>query len=162
MTLQLVKIEDGLCNGAVLFHAFVEKTGAQLADLVQRRREKQRVKQERRRQQDENVRRKQKLTGRKRVRFDGNADDNEGDDNYKYDNGGEDNEDDDRADDYEADRDESDEDGNNSRNFSRRPRKYGRSAMSTARSGKQMQRSVKVANRRTPKFKMQVGSSNLP
>lgn len=59
MTLELVKIEDGLCDGEVLYHTYVSKTSEEVSELRQRNMEKKRLKEQRKREQEENVRRKQ-------------------------------------------------------------------------------------------------------
>ena len=60
MTLELVKIEDGLCDGEVLYHNHVEKSSDEIAELRQRTSEKKRLKEQRKREQEANVERKQK------------------------------------------------------------------------------------------------------
>ncbi len=59
MTLELVKIEDGLCDGEVLYHTYVSKTSEEIAELRKRTIEKKRLKEQRKREQEENVKRKQ-------------------------------------------------------------------------------------------------------
>lgn len=59
MTLELVKIEDGLCDGEVLYHTYVSKTPEEISELRQRNTEKKRLKEQRKREQEENVKRKQ-------------------------------------------------------------------------------------------------------
>ena len=59
MTMELVKIEDGLCDGEVLFHTHVSKTSEEVAELRKRTIEKKRLKEQRKREQEENVKRKQ-------------------------------------------------------------------------------------------------------
>jgi ribosome biogenesis protein SSF1/2 len=59
MTLELVKIEDGLCDGEVLYHTHVSKTSEEISELRQRNTEKKRLKEERKREQEANVERKQ-------------------------------------------------------------------------------------------------------
>jgi ribosome biogenesis protein SSF1/2 len=58
MTLELVKIEDGLCDGEVLYHTYVSKTSEEIAELRKRTSEKKHLKEQRKREQEENVRRK--------------------------------------------------------------------------------------------------------
>ncbi|KAK6531689.1 hypothetical protein TWF694_002865 [Orbilia ellipsospora] len=60
LRLQLVKIEEGVNDGRILWHSFVKKTREEERELEKRAKEKQRVKQERRRVQEENVKRKKK------------------------------------------------------------------------------------------------------
>jgi len=59
MTLELVKIEDGLCDGEVLYHTYVSKTSTEVAELRKRNTEKKRLKEQRKREQEENVKRKE-------------------------------------------------------------------------------------------------------
>lgn len=59
LKLKLVKIEEGVCRGNVVFHAYVKKSKAEIkaqSDEVKKKRE---LKAERKRIQDENVKRKQ-------------------------------------------------------------------------------------------------------
>lgn len=65
MELEIVKEEEGLCSGAVLFHRYVEKTEQERKQTADRVAERARVKAERRRQQDENVRKKEQERRRK-------------------------------------------------------------------------------------------------
>lgn len=60
MTMELVKIEEGLCDGEVLYHSHVWKSSEEVAELRQRNAEKKRLKEERRREQEANVERKRK------------------------------------------------------------------------------------------------------
>ncbi|KAL4703195.1 hypothetical protein ACJJTC_004871 [Scirpophaga incertulas] len=60
ITFQLIKIEDGLMDGEVLFHELVEKTEEEKAIIKKKREEKRRLKEKRKAQQDENVKRKQR------------------------------------------------------------------------------------------------------
>ncbi|CAH3936242.1 unnamed protein product [Pieris brassicae] len=60
MSLHLIKVEDGLMDGEVLFHELVEKTDEEKALIKKKREEKRRLKEKRKSQQDENVKRKQK------------------------------------------------------------------------------------------------------
>ncbi|XP_033729367.1 suppressor of SWI4 1 homolog [Pecten maximus] len=59
LTLQLVKIEDGLCNGNVMFHDFVKKTNEELKKQKKMRDSKRNLKELRKKIQDENVRKKE-------------------------------------------------------------------------------------------------------
>ncbi|KAG2428710.1 hypothetical protein HXX76_011414 [Chlamydomonas incerta] len=65
LDLELVKVEEGLCEGAVLFHAHVAKSAEEAAALADRREERERLRAERRQQQDANVRRKAADAARK-------------------------------------------------------------------------------------------------
>lgn len=59
MTLELVKIEDGLCDGEVLYHSHVSKSSEEISELRKRTMEKKRLKEQRKREQEENVKRKE-------------------------------------------------------------------------------------------------------
>ncbi|CAG4933653.1 unnamed protein product [Parnassius apollo] len=59
ITLQLIKVEDGLMDGEVLFHELIEKTDEEKALIKKRREEKRRLKEKRKAQQEANVKRKQ-------------------------------------------------------------------------------------------------------
>ena len=59
MTLELVKIEEGLCDGEVLYHTYISKTSEEINELRQRTAEKKRLKEQRKREQEANVERKQ-------------------------------------------------------------------------------------------------------
>jgi len=59
MTLELVKIEDGLCDGEVLYHTYISKTSDEIAELRKRTIEKKHLKEQRKHEQEENVKRKQ-------------------------------------------------------------------------------------------------------
>ncbi|RPB24653.1 Brix-domain-containing protein [Terfezia boudieri ATCC MYA-4762] len=61
MTLELVKIEEGLADGKVLYHSFLEKTRKEEKELEERWRERKKVRDERRKVQEENVKRKKEL-----------------------------------------------------------------------------------------------------
>ncbi|XP_029440401.1 uncharacterized protein LOC115080399 [Rhinatrema bivittatum] len=55
MTLQLVKIEEGLNDGKVLYHSFVHKTEEELKTALERKEEKLRLKAERRKKQERDI-----------------------------------------------------------------------------------------------------------
>ncbi|KAI5634405.1 brix domain-containing protein [Phthorimaea operculella] len=59
ITMQLIKVEDGLMDGEVLFHELIEKTEEEKALIKKKREEKRRQKEKRKSQQEENVKRKQ-------------------------------------------------------------------------------------------------------
>ncbi|XP_060802172.1 protein Peter pan [Amyelois transitella] len=59
ITFQLIKVEDGLMDGEVLFHELVEKTEEEKAFIKKKREEKKRQKEKRKATQEENVKRKQ-------------------------------------------------------------------------------------------------------
>jgi len=60
MRLQLVKIEEGLCSGEVLFHEFVKKTPEEINEMKKRKEEARKLKEQRKKQQQENIKRKEK------------------------------------------------------------------------------------------------------
>lgn len=59
MDLELLKVEEGLCTGAVLHHAHIHKSAEDAAALETAAREKAALKEKRRQQQEANVARKQ-------------------------------------------------------------------------------------------------------
>lgn len=61
MELEVIKIEEALCDGKVLYHAFENRTAEEIAVKDSEIEEKKRLKEERRRIQNENVRQKQAL-----------------------------------------------------------------------------------------------------
>ncbi|XP_029644080.1 suppressor of SWI4 1 homolog [Octopus sinensis] len=61
MTLQLEKIEEGVCGGDVLFHNFKSKTPQEVKATEKRREAKRKLKEMRKKQQQENVMKKAKL-----------------------------------------------------------------------------------------------------
>jgi ribosome biogenesis protein SSF1/2 len=58
LELELLKIEEGVCEGNVIYHKHVVKTPAEAAELVQRAADKAESKAERKRVQEENIQRK--------------------------------------------------------------------------------------------------------
>lgn len=60
LTLELVKIEEGMCDGQVMYHTFVKKTAEELQEWLEHKEKQQALKKERRKKQDENIRRKTK------------------------------------------------------------------------------------------------------
>ncbi|XP_051897802.1 suppressor of SWI4 1 homolog [Pristis pectinata] len=60
LTLELVKIEEGMCDGEVMYHSFVGKSEEEVQQLLQRKEKRQRLKEERKKRQEENIRRKKK------------------------------------------------------------------------------------------------------
>lgn len=58
MTLELVKIEEGLGDGKVLYHSFVSKTKKEEKELDERWKERKKIKEERRKEQEANVKKK--------------------------------------------------------------------------------------------------------
>ena len=80
MTLELVKIEEGLADGKILYHSFVTKTRKEERELEERWRERKKVKEQRRKEQEENIRRrmeamvnKEAETGEERQQEDDNG-----------------------------------------------------------------------------------------
>ncbi|XP_072015648.1 suppressor of SWI4 1 homolog [Amphiura filiformis] len=59
MKLQLVKIEEGLCQGEVIFHQFVSKTQDEVAAARNVRRKKKQLKENRKKNQDADIERKE-------------------------------------------------------------------------------------------------------
>ncbi|KAM8765881.1 suppressor of SWI4 1 homolog isoform 2-T2 [Rhynchonycteris naso] len=83
MTLQLIKIQEGVGDGNVLFHSFVHKTEEELQAILAAKEEKLRLKAQRQDQQAQNVQRKQEqreahrkksLAGMKRTRAEASGD----------------------------------------------------------------------------------------
>jgi len=65
LTLELIKIEEGIMNGEVLFHSFIKKTKAQVKELKLIRQQKTHLKFSRKRQQELNVKRKREAKDKK-------------------------------------------------------------------------------------------------
>lgn len=61
LTMELVKVESGLCNGPVLFHKFVKKSKEETEADQERIDERERLKKKRRADQEANVRRKEEV-----------------------------------------------------------------------------------------------------
>lgn len=59
MELEIIKVEEGLCGGRVLFHRYVKKSKAEIAAQQNKIESAALEKEKRRKQQEENVRRKQ-------------------------------------------------------------------------------------------------------
>lgn len=55
MTLQLIKIDEGMCEGNVLYHAIIEKTEAEIQEMLARKQKKLKLKAERKLNQERNV-----------------------------------------------------------------------------------------------------------
>ncbi|XP_059846890.1 suppressor of SWI4 1 homolog [Hypanus sabinus] len=60
LTLELVKIEEGMCGGEVMYHSFVEKSEEEIQQLLEQKEKRQKLKEERKKKQEENIRRKKK------------------------------------------------------------------------------------------------------
>lgn len=63
MKLRLVKVEEGLCEGRIMWNEFVTKSQAEEKELDEIWSEKRKLKEERRQQQKENVEKKKQLKG---------------------------------------------------------------------------------------------------
>ncbi|XP_014448365.1 suppressor of SWI4 1 homolog [Tupaia chinensis] len=83
MTLRLIKIQEGVAEGNVLFHSFVHKTEEELQAILAAKEERLRLRAQRQDVQAQNVRRKREqreahkkksLAGMKRTRADGDSD----------------------------------------------------------------------------------------
>ncbi|XP_075715072.1 suppressor of SWI4 1 homolog [Rhinoderma darwinii] len=61
MTLQLVKIEEGLNDGKVLYHSFIQKTEEEIKAMLDRREKKLKQKSARRKKQEQDVQRKSEM-----------------------------------------------------------------------------------------------------
>ncbi|KAI8381117.1 Brix domain-containing protein [Radiomyces spectabilis] len=84
LTLELIKVENGLCSGEVLYHRYVKKTKQEIKEHEAKRQRTLREKAERKRQQEENVQRKQQEKEEHRIRTGGapkKGSDDESDDN---------------------------------------------------------------------------------
>ena len=58
LELSLVKIEEGVCEGKVLYHAYVSKTEAEVAEMDNKKKQAADLKRKRRETQDANVQKK--------------------------------------------------------------------------------------------------------
>uniref|UniRef100_UPI00398EFE6E suppressor of SWI4 1 homolog n=1 Tax=Pristiophorus japonicus TaxID=55135 RepID=UPI00398EFE6E len=58
MTMELVKIEEGMCDGQVMYHSFIQKTEEELQAMLQRKEKRLKLKEERRKKQEGDVHRK--------------------------------------------------------------------------------------------------------
>ena len=81
MTLELVKIEEGLMTGEVLFHKYITKTKAEVQELKRNRQQKLQLKQSRKRQQELNV--KKKLNKQKKLKPEDNIEAKDSDNEYE-------------------------------------------------------------------------------
>ncbi|PHH65072.1 hypothetical protein CDD81_3470 [Ophiocordyceps australis] len=78
MRLRLTKVEEGLCEGKIMWHEYVHKTQQQVKELDKRWEKKRQEKEARRREQKANVERKK--AAKEQVRGDGGDDDGDDDD----------------------------------------------------------------------------------
>jgi|TARA_B100001142_G_scaffold34004_1_gene30133 hypothetical protein len=60
MELELVKVEEGMCEGRVLYHAYVKKTEEEVLELENKAVTKEALRKRRREEQEANVRRKER------------------------------------------------------------------------------------------------------
>eukprot|EP00061_Rhincodon_typus_P016666 g44998.t1 len=60
LSLELVKIQEGMCDGQVMYHSFIQKTEEELQEILQQREKRQKLKEERRKKQEGDIRRKQR------------------------------------------------------------------------------------------------------
>lgn len=63
MKLGLVKIEEGICRGNVVYHEFIKRTPAEIKKQLDGVKNKRDLKEKRKREQDENVRKKAEKRG---------------------------------------------------------------------------------------------------
>ena len=68
LTLKLVKLEEGICSGKVLYHEYVHKTDAEIKMLEKRHAAKMKLKEERRKEQEANIARKKAVKDAKKER----------------------------------------------------------------------------------------------
>lgn len=60
LTLELIKIEEGICEGQVMYHSYIKKTEEELAAAKAMKENKRKMKEARRNQQEANIRKKEK------------------------------------------------------------------------------------------------------
>lgn len=68
LTLELIKAQAGLCDGAVLYHRFFERTEEEATELERRKTERETLKRKRREEQEANVKKKEQLKRAKKER----------------------------------------------------------------------------------------------
>eukprot|EP01135_Chromosphaera_perkinsii_P000752 Nk52_evm40s151 gene=Nk52_evmTU40s151 len=71
MNLKLLKIEDGFCDGNVLFHSYIEKSAEKVMETEKERKKKALLKEQRKRIQEENIKRKAEEKEAHRIRCGG-------------------------------------------------------------------------------------------
>jgi hypothetical protein len=59
MKLKLIKIEEGLCRGNVVFHSLINKSKAEIKKQLDSLKSKRELKEKRKREQEENIKKKQ-------------------------------------------------------------------------------------------------------
>lgn len=84
MRMRLIKVEEGLCGGKIMWHDHVQKSAAEQKELEKKWEERRKEKEERRRIQKENVERKKKERGAGKD----DEEDSEDDDDEDGENGG--------------------------------------------------------------------------
>lgn len=57
MELEVMKVQEGLCDGKVLYHKYETKTAEEASELQSKKEQQERLRAQRRHQQEENVRR---------------------------------------------------------------------------------------------------------
>lgn len=88
LKLKLVKIEEGLGRGNVVYHAFVKKSKKEIKEQMDEVKRKRELKAERKRVQEENVKRKQEeKAGGKGVKFEEVPAEEAQEENVEYDEG---------------------------------------------------------------------------
>jgi ribosome biogenesis protein SSF1/2 len=84
LNLKLVKIEDELCGGEILYHAYVKKSDEEIKALKKRKQEQKALKAKRRAEQERNVKLKEKIRSEKSQAQD-QDDDNQDAEDLDYD-----------------------------------------------------------------------------
>jgi ribosome biogenesis protein SSF1/2 len=84
MKLRLVKVEEGLCEGKVMWHEFIAKTKEEETNLDQIWEARRKEKEERKRIQKENVAKKRKDKAARGVKADGDEDEDEDEEMNDY------------------------------------------------------------------------------
>jgi ribosome biogenesis protein SSF1/2 len=73
MKLRLVKVEEGVCEGKIMWNEFIKKSKAEEKELDQKWDQRRKGKEERRREQKENVERKKQVKANTRANSNSNA-----------------------------------------------------------------------------------------
>ncbi len=68
LELELIKIEEGICDGKIMYHSYIKRTEEEEKKLEKKHALKQRQKQARRKEQEENVKRKNAVKDAKKER----------------------------------------------------------------------------------------------
>ncbi|KAM7305672.1 putative protein Peter pan [Ixodes scapularis] len=84
LTLKLVKVEEGLMGGEVMFHAFVKRSPEEVERLRERRLQLKKEKEKRKRQQEENRRRKEQAEREEATDEEGSEEQGEDEDRQWY------------------------------------------------------------------------------